>query len=224
MRQFVCSICGYIFDEAIGDNKNAIAPGTQWEEVADTWKCPLCGAAKSAFSEKKSVSSKNNETTNVLMETDNNNEPRELSAEELSALFTNLSKGAQKQYREVEAGLFTQLATYFSSKKQQGVQDSLLELDLLMQKDIVELYPFANKVAASKADRGALRALVWSEKVTRMLIAHLNDYKQRKEDAIESSNVYVCEICGFVYIGDEVPDICPVCKVPKMKIPQLLRG
>ncbi len=27
-----------------------------------------------------------------------------------------------------------------------------------------------------------------------------------------------CEICGFVYIGDIPPDICPVCKVPSFKI------
>ena len=28
-------------------------------------------------------------------------------------------------------------------------------------------------------------------------------------------NVYVCEICGFAYVGDDAPDICPVCKAPK---------
>ncbi|MEG1753613.1 MAG: rubredoxin, partial [Christensenella sp.] len=32
------------------------------------------------------------------------------------------------------------------------------------------------------------------------------------------TSVYVCDICGFIYVGDALPQICPVCKVPNMKI------
>ncbi|WP_334290398.1 rubredoxin-like domain-containing protein [Lacrimispora saccharolytica] len=31
-------------------------------------------------------------------------------------------------------------------------------------------------------------------------------------------------MCGFVYIGDDVPAICPVCKVPSLKITQIPKG
>ena len=32
MAKYVCSICGYEYDEATGDPDNGLAPGTKWEE------------------------------------------------------------------------------------------------------------------------------------------------------------------------------------------------
>jgi flavin reductase (DIM6/NTAB) family NADH-FMN oxidoreductase RutF/rubredoxin len=37
-EQWVCTVCGYIYDEAV-----------PVEELPDEWTCPLCGAAKSLF-------------------------------------------------------------------------------------------------------------------------------------------------------------------------------
>ena len=34
MKQMVCSVCGYIYDEAKGIPEAGVAPGTRWEEVA----------------------------------------------------------------------------------------------------------------------------------------------------------------------------------------------
>jgi rubredoxin len=51
MKKYVCMICDYIYDEAIGIPDARIAPGTKWEELPDDWVCPLCGAAKSEFKE-----------------------------------------------------------------------------------------------------------------------------------------------------------------------------
>lgn len=48
-RKFVCSACGYIFDEAEGDPDSGIAPGTRWEDIPDEWVCPECGVDKSYF-------------------------------------------------------------------------------------------------------------------------------------------------------------------------------
>ena len=39
--RYVCQICGYIYDDA----KEKIP----FAELPDTWRCPLCGAAKSNF-------------------------------------------------------------------------------------------------------------------------------------------------------------------------------
>lgn len=49
MESYVCTICGYVYNEADGDPDHGIAPGTKWEDVPDTWVCPICGADKSAF-------------------------------------------------------------------------------------------------------------------------------------------------------------------------------
>ena len=42
--------CGYIYDPALGDPDNGVAPGTPWEEVPEDWVCPLCGVGKDQFS------------------------------------------------------------------------------------------------------------------------------------------------------------------------------
>lgn len=49
MKTYMCTICGYIFDEAQGDPEHGIAPGTRWEDIPENWKCPECGAMKEDF-------------------------------------------------------------------------------------------------------------------------------------------------------------------------------
>ena len=50
MDKYVCDMCGYIYDPAEGDPENGVAPGTAWENVPDSWVCPLCGVGKDQFS------------------------------------------------------------------------------------------------------------------------------------------------------------------------------
>lgn len=51
MKKYVCTVCGYIYDEAAGDPDNVIAPGTAWEDVPEDFVCPLCGVGKDQFEE-----------------------------------------------------------------------------------------------------------------------------------------------------------------------------
>jgi len=46
---YVCSVCGYVYDPAKGDPDSGIAPGTRFEDIPDSWACPVCGADKSKF-------------------------------------------------------------------------------------------------------------------------------------------------------------------------------
>jgi rubredoxin len=48
-RQWVCVICGWIYDEALGCPDHGIAPGTRWEDVPEDWRCPLCDVGKEDF-------------------------------------------------------------------------------------------------------------------------------------------------------------------------------
>ena len=47
--KYVCEVCGYVYDEELGDPDNGIAPGTKWEEVDHDFLCPLCGVGKDQF-------------------------------------------------------------------------------------------------------------------------------------------------------------------------------
>ena len=49
MARYECQVCGYVYDEEVGDPDNGVPPGTKWEELPDDWVCPVCGATKDQF-------------------------------------------------------------------------------------------------------------------------------------------------------------------------------
>lgn len=51
MKKYICDVCGYIYDSAVGDPDNGVNPGTSFENIPDDWVCPLCGVGKDQFSE-----------------------------------------------------------------------------------------------------------------------------------------------------------------------------
>lgn len=50
MDKYVCDVCGYVYDPAVGDPDNGIEPGTAFEDLPEDWLCPLCGVGKDEFS------------------------------------------------------------------------------------------------------------------------------------------------------------------------------
>ncbi|MBE6686660.1 MAG: rubredoxin [Ruminococcaceae bacterium] len=48
--KYICDICGWEYDEAVGDVDNGIAAGTKFEDLSDDFVCPLCGVGKEDFS------------------------------------------------------------------------------------------------------------------------------------------------------------------------------
>lgn len=48
-KKYLCTICGFIYDEQEGWPEDGIEPGLRWEDVPDTWVCPDCGASKADF-------------------------------------------------------------------------------------------------------------------------------------------------------------------------------
>lgn len=49
LDRYECRACGYVYEPAKGDSKYSIEPGTPFEELPSTWKCPVCGVKKSQF-------------------------------------------------------------------------------------------------------------------------------------------------------------------------------
>lgn len=49
MKKYICTVCGYIYDEEKGDEDGGIAPGTVFKDIPDDWVCPVCGVTKSDF-------------------------------------------------------------------------------------------------------------------------------------------------------------------------------
>ena len=49
VKKYKCTVCGYIYDPAVGDPDNGVQPGTAFEDIPDTWVCPECGVSKDDF-------------------------------------------------------------------------------------------------------------------------------------------------------------------------------
>ncbi len=207
MKKYICPICGYVYDET--------KEGVKFDDLPDDWKCPLCGAPKKLFKA---------EAIEVIVSEDMEEETlREMNYAEISALCSSLARGCEKQYLEEESKLFTKLANYYKNKSKIKESVSFEELISKIDKDLEINYQQARNIASEKEDRGALRVITWGEKVTMILKSLLSQYKDDKE-FIKNTKVYVCDICGFIYIGDEKPEICPVCKVPSFKLFEIERG
>lgn len=47
--KYVCSICGYVYDPAVGDPDRGIPAGTPFENLPEDWHCPRCKQDKAKF-------------------------------------------------------------------------------------------------------------------------------------------------------------------------------
>lgn len=47
--KFVCTVCGFVYDEELGDPENGIAAGTKFADLPESYVCPLCGVGKDSF-------------------------------------------------------------------------------------------------------------------------------------------------------------------------------
>ena len=219
MSKFVCTICGFVYDESTGIPSSGIAPGTRWSDLPDSWVCPICGATKAAFEPVQDPQSQkaNDANERIAPIEMHEGDLRALTTGELSALFSNLARGCEKQYLSEEAALFIQLADYFKARTPQVAQADPDALLTLLSGDLNDRFAHAQTAAKQQGDRGAQRALVWSEKVSRMIHSVLTRYQAEGAAFLQHTNIYVCSICGFLYVGDNPPELCPVCKVPSWK-------
>ena len=143
------------------------------------------------------------------------------SAGALAALCSNLARGCEKQYKEEEAALFRQIADFYTAAAPAVENPDLDALAALLRADLDSGYPGLTAAAKAEGDRGTQRICVWGEKVTHMLYALLERYQREGEAFLQNTQVWVCSVCGFLYIGDTPPELCPVCKVPAWKFDKI---
>jgi rubredoxin len=48
-KNWMCIICGWVYEEEKGAPEEGIEPGTRWEDIPDDWVCPDCAAGKEDF-------------------------------------------------------------------------------------------------------------------------------------------------------------------------------
>ena len=203
--RYICTICGYVYD----DEKEKVP----FSELPDNWVCPICKAGKSAFKMEETKEEKMVDVKPLVVDDD----MKALSAGELSAICSNLARGCEKQYKEKESMLFKKMADYFKAATPAVEGADAEKLSAVLKDDLDRLYPALSSVAKEEGDRGTQRITVWGEKVTAILYSLLERYEKEGDAFLKDTKIWVCSVCGFVYVGDSAPELCPVCKVPSWK-------
>lgn len=218
--KYVCGVCGYIYDESVNN--------TVFSDLPDSWVCPLCGAPKSVFKPleteapakvKPSEPSIAESTSTNSFEIDEDIIP--LNAGELSALFSNLARGCEKQYQEEAMNCFKEIAGYFEDQVKEETDVDMERIAALLKEDLDKNYADLKAKAAANGDRGTLRITTWGEKVTMMAKSLIERYLREGDDFLNNTGLYICTVCGFLYVGDSAPEVCPVCKVPSWKFERI---
>lgn len=200
VKEYICKAC----------EKYKLAPGERPEDLPSNWKCPVCWVGLNAL-EELVVEPK----VDPILDS---NLPKDLSFGQLSALFSNLAKGCDKQGKSDEKTLFETLSDHYNRVMQKEPKSVYTKLDCLLGEELERDFYTAMKEAKTVADRGAQRALVWTKKVSYTMRSLLEDKAEMLAMIGTGKSVHVCQICGFVIVDDNAPDRCPVCGVPKFKI------
>ena len=201
--KYICQVCGYVYD----GGKESVP----FDSLPESWKCPLCGAPKGEF--KSAEASPGGE---AAAPAPLEGELGPFTAGQMAALYSSLGRGCEKQYKAEEAALFRELAAWFTAAAPPAEDASAEALAEALRADVAD-YPALRAAADAGHDRGAARICVWGEKVTRMLSTLLDRYLREGEAMLEGQEIWVCSTCGFVWIGEAPPELCPVCKVPAWK-------
>ena len=215
--KYVCSVCGYVYDDAV--------EAVPFDSLPADWECPLCHAPKAAFkpAEEPEDAAKDSGSGPVAMDpSDIPEDYAKLSVAQMAALCSNLARGCEKQYKTEEAAKFRELADWFTGAASPAEDASVIDIAAKLKEEIAS-YPSVDATAKAAADRGAQRACVWGEKVSVMLSSILDRYLKEYDGLLADTEIWVCTACGFVFIGNEPPEQCPVCKVPAWKFEKVER-
>jgi len=226
MHKFRCTVCWYVYDEKAGVPEKNISPGIVWGKVPDDFLCPLCSSPKNMFKpiEEMEEKEEKEETADAVIKDGKELTHLNLSYDEVSAICSSLCKGCEKQRLLPEMEAFSNLAQYYKTRASEEEKINLNDAAQLLDEDILTRYPEANNTAGPLRDRGALRSLVWSEKVSIILKSLIKRFNEEGDTLFKDKDIFVCDICGFIFPGDAAPEICPICKVPHYLLMKVQRS
>lgn len=100
-----------------------------------------------------------------------------------------------------------------------GTTSKNLELAIRGEEyEVNEMYPAYLEVAKSQGEKGAERSFIWAleaEKIHAQLYREAKGYVDKGQDWPLKGKTWICPNCGHTYVGDEPPEKCPICGVPR---------
>ena len=225
MKKYKCKICGHIYDPAQGDPTQGIAPGTSFEELPASWKCPRCKKDKSFFEAVEEA-----KASNPYAGTQTEKNLLEAFAGESQArnTYTYFASKAKKEGYEQIAALFLQTAENEKEhaklwfKELCGIgttAENLLAAAEGENHEWTDLYEGFAKTAEAEGFpelaakfRGVAAIEKHHEERYRAL---LHNVETREVFAKSEVKVWECRNCGHIVVGTAAPEVCPVCNHPQ---------
>ncbi len=82
--------------------------------------------------------------------------------------------------------------------------------------EVVSMYPEFMQDAVAEDHKTASRSFEWAWEVEKI---HAQLYsaalEQLENGGVADATYWVCQTCGHTHLGDEAPEICPVCKAKR---------
>ena len=224
MTKYKGKICGHVYDPAIGDPTQNIAPGTPFEALPADWKCPKCKKGKEMF--EPVVEAKQNPYAGT--QTEKNLQEAFAGESQARNKYTYFASKAKKEGYEQIAALFLQTAENEKEhaklwfKELNGIgttAENLLAAAEGENHEWTDMYEGFARTAEAEGFpelaakfRGVAAIEKRHEERYRAL---LHNVEAREVFAKSEVKVWECRNCGHIVVGTAAPEVCPVCNHPQ---------
>lgn len=215
MKKWVCGVCGYVYE------------GEQPPE-----QCPVCKAPASEFSlqedDSDSADSDESKSKYAGTKTEKNLEDAFAGESQARNKYTFYASAAKKAGYEQMAAIFLETANQEKEhakmwfKEFHGIGDVDENLKDAAAGENYEWTDMYVQMAKDAREEGFDDLAEKFEGVAKVEKGHENRYnkllKSYQEDKSfkgDAPKGWKCRNCGYIYEGDEAPEICPVCAHPK---------
>ncbi|MFA7637060.1 MAG: ferritin family protein [Monoglobales bacterium] len=211
--KYVCSICGYVYDEA--EEK------TPFAELSDSWGCPVCGAKTEKF--EKAPANKYAGT-----QTEKNLEAAFAGESMARNKYTYFASRAKKEGFEQISALFLKTADNEKEhaklwfKELNGISDTA---ENLLHAAEGENYEWTDMYAgfADTAEKEGFPELAAKFRLVAAVEKHheeryralLRNVEMAEVFARSEVKVWECRNCGHIVVGTNAPEVCPTCDHPQ---------
>lgn len=224
MKKYKCSVCGYVYDPQVGDPANGIAPGVDFANLPQDWKCPRCRKDKSVFAEV----AENPSNPYAGTQTEKNLKAAFAGESEARNKYTYFASKAKKEGFEQIAAIFQSTADNEKEhaklwfKELNGIGDTAHNLVAAAEGENyewTEMYAeFANTAEAEGFPELAAKFRMVADIEKRhesRYRALLHNVEIQEVFRKSSVKVWECRNCGHIVVGMQAPDVCPVCDHPQ---------
>ncbi len=226
MKKYQCKVCKFVYDPAQGDPTQGIAPGTAFEDLPDTWRCPRCKKDKSFFEPIEEEKPAANPYAGT--QTEKNLMTAFAGESEARNKYTYFASKAKKEGFEQIAALFQLTADNEKEhaklwfKELNGIGDTAHNLAAAAAGENYEwtdMYAGFAETAEKEGFhelaekfRGVAAIEKRHEERSRAL---LHNVEAKEVFAKSEVKVWECRNCGHIVVGTKAPEVCPVCNHPQ---------